>query len=117
MSDRDPKPDNVKLDVDLVVPADQADAFDDVVLAWDDGKTARAGQLAHRSGLLELLDAAEGGAFDVVAVLDVDRLTRSEDHIERSPRTRSTTAGRHRRRPHRWRASGWRAGSRRCRAP
>lgn len=50
----------------------------------DDGKTARAGQLAHRSGLLELLDAAEGGAFDVVAVLDVDRLTRSEDHIERS---------------------------------
>lgn len=34
MSDRDPKPDNIELDVDLVVPPDQADAFDDVVLAW-----------------------------------------------------------------------------------
>lgn len=49
----------------------------------DDGHTAKAGHLAARSGLAAMLRDAAAGAFDVVVVVDVDRLTRSEDLTER----------------------------------
>lgn len=50
----------------------------------DDGRTARAGHLEARDGLRRLLRDAAGGVFDVVVVVDVDRVTRSEDLIERA---------------------------------
>lgn len=49
----------------------------------DDGRTARAGKLDARTGLAALLRDAAAGAFDVVCVVDIDRLTRSEDLAER----------------------------------
>lgn len=49
----------------------------------DDGRTAKAGHLDARTGLAALLKDAAAGAFDVVAVVDLDRLTRSEDIAER----------------------------------
>ena len=49
----------------------------------DDGRTARAGHLEQRRGLAALLRDAAAGVFDVVVVVDLDRLTRSEDLTER----------------------------------
>lgn len=49
----------------------------------DDGHTARAGHLEERAGLSALLRDAALAKFDVVAVVDLDRLTRSEDLAER----------------------------------
>lgn len=49
----------------------------------DDGRSAKAGKLAQRAGLTALLRDAALGAFDVVAVMDIDRLTRAEDLAER----------------------------------
>lgn len=49
----------------------------------DDGRTAKAGNLEARDGFRRLLVDAAAGAFDVVVVVDLDRLTRSEDLTER----------------------------------
>ena len=49
----------------------------------DDGRTAKAGHLGKREGLARLLDGVQAGAFDLVVVFDLDRLTRSEDLAER----------------------------------
>lgn len=49
----------------------------------DDGKSAASGKLAARDGLARLLADAAAGRFDLVAVADLDRLTRSEDLTER----------------------------------
>ena len=49
----------------------------------DDGRSAKAGKLEHRRGLAALLRDAALGVFDVVVVVDVDRVTRSEDLAER----------------------------------
>lgn len=49
----------------------------------DDGRTAKAGFLAERLGFARLLHDAGLGLFDVVVVVDLDRLTRSEDLRER----------------------------------
>jgi site-specific DNA recombinase len=49
----------------------------------DDGRTAKAGHLAERESFTRLLRDASRGEFDVVAVVDLDRLTRSEDLQER----------------------------------
>lgn len=49
----------------------------------DDGKSAAAGKLAKRTGLAELLTGGRAGAFDVIAVVDFDRLTRTDDLGER----------------------------------
>ncbi len=49
----------------------------------DDGCSARAGKLEKREAFARLLADATAGAYDVVAVIDIDRLTRSEDLDER----------------------------------
>ncbi len=49
----------------------------------DDGHSASSGKLAARTGLSALLRDAALRQFDVVAVVDMDRLTRSEDLTER----------------------------------
>src|SRR2546423_854217 len=49
----------------------------------DDGLTARAGHLEARDGFRRLLADAAARVFDVVVVVDLDRLTRSEDLAER----------------------------------
>lgn len=49
----------------------------------DDGLSARAGQLAAREAFARLLADAALGEFDVVAVADIDRLTRTKDMEER----------------------------------
>lgn len=49
----------------------------------DDGKSAAAGKLDRRDGLQRLLSDAAAGKLDLVAVVDLDRLTRSEDLAER----------------------------------
>jgi DNA invertase Pin-like site-specific DNA recombinase len=49
----------------------------------DDGRTAKAGFLAERTAFTRLLRDAGLGQFDVVVVVDLDRLTRSEDLRER----------------------------------
>ena len=49
----------------------------------DDGKSAAAGRLEARDGLRRLLADAAAGCFEVVAAVDLDRLTRSEDLTER----------------------------------
>jgi site-specific DNA recombinase len=49
----------------------------------DDGFSAKAGKLEARRGLANLLADAARGLFDVVVVVDMDRLTRSEDLAER----------------------------------
>lgn len=50
----------------------------------DDGRTARAGHLEKRDGFARLILDAEARRFDVVVVVDIDRLTRSEDMTERA---------------------------------
>jgi len=49
----------------------------------DDGFSAKSGKLAQRAGLALLLRDAAAGVFDVVVVVDLDRLTRAEDLAER----------------------------------
>lgn len=49
----------------------------------DDGRSAKAGQLEQREAFRRLLADAARGVFDVVAVVDQDRLTRSESQRER----------------------------------
>jgi len=49
----------------------------------DDGRTAKEGFLAKRTAFTRLIHDASLGVFDVVVVVDLDRLTRSEDLRER----------------------------------
>jgi DNA invertase Pin-like site-specific DNA recombinase len=49
----------------------------------DDGRTAKEGFLAKRTAFTRLMQDAATGLFDVVVVVDLDRLTRSEDLRER----------------------------------
>lgn len=49
----------------------------------DDGRSAKSGQLDKREAFQRLLTDAATGAFDVVVVIDLDRLTRAEDMTER----------------------------------
>jgi site-specific DNA recombinase len=49
----------------------------------DDGKTAKAGHLEKRDGFSRLLADMAARKFDIVVVVDQDRLTRSEDLRER----------------------------------
>jgi len=50
----------------------------------DDGKTAKTGHLEARDGFARLMVDADARRFDVVLVVDIDRLTRSDDQIERA---------------------------------
>lgn len=50
----------------------------------DDGRSAKTGRLEARDGFHNLAAAAKRGEIDVVAVVDVDRLTRTEDMRERA---------------------------------
>jgi site-specific DNA recombinase len=50
----------------------------------DDGRSAKAGKLEARDGFAALLRDAELGKFDVVVVVDVDRLTRTDSIEERA---------------------------------
>ncbi len=49
----------------------------------DDGYSAKAGKLGARVGLAAMLRDAAAGVFDVLVVVEIDRLTRSEDLTER----------------------------------
>jgi DNA invertase Pin-like site-specific DNA recombinase len=49
----------------------------------DDGRSAKSGQLEKRDAFARLLADAAARQFDLVAVIDLDRLTRSEDLTER----------------------------------
>ena len=49
----------------------------------DDGRTAKGGFLSKRTAFTRLIQDASLGVFDVVVVVDLDRLTRSEDLQER----------------------------------
>ncbi len=49
----------------------------------DDGRTAKEGFLSKRTSFTRLMQDAAQHAFDVVVVVDLDRLTRSEDLRER----------------------------------
>lgn len=50
----------------------------------DDGRSAKAGKLDAREGFARLVKATERGEHDVVVVVDVDRLTRTDDMRERA---------------------------------
>jgi site-specific DNA recombinase len=50
----------------------------------DDGKSAKAGKLDKRDGFARLAKDAAAGAFDVLVVIDIDRLTRTDDMRERA---------------------------------
>lgn len=50
----------------------------------DDGRSAKSGQLERRDGLARLLADAAAGRVDLVCVVDLDRLSRAEDMIERA---------------------------------
>lgn len=50
----------------------------------DDGRSAKTGKLDARDGFAQLRDAAERRELDLVVVVDVDRLTRTEDMRERA---------------------------------
>ncbi len=50
----------------------------------DDGRTARTGKLEARDGFAKLVADVERGTIDTVVVVDVDRLTRTEDMRERA---------------------------------
>lgn len=50
----------------------------------DDGRSAKSGQLERREGFAKLLADAEAKKFDVLVVVDVDRLTRTDDMRERA---------------------------------
>lgn len=61
----------------------QAQGWQVTATYTDDGRTAKAGHLAARDGFARLMLDATARKFDVVAVVDLDRLTRSEDLGER----------------------------------
>jgi site-specific DNA recombinase len=50
----------------------------------DDGRSARAGKLDLREGFARLAKDAKAGRFDVLCVVDIDRLTRTDDMRERA---------------------------------
>lgn len=50
----------------------------------DDGKSAATGKLGARDGFAELARDATAKRFDILVVVDVNRLTRTEDAIERA---------------------------------
>jgi site-specific DNA recombinase len=50
----------------------------------DDGRSAKTGKLEARDGFAQLVRAADAGELDLVVVVDVDRLTRTEDMRERA---------------------------------
>jgi site-specific DNA recombinase len=58
----------------------------------DDGRSAKAGQLEKRAAFARLLADCRAGKIDVVVVVAVDRLTRSEDPVERVQVVASITA-------------------------
>src|SRR4051812_11410505 len=49
----------------------------------DDGISAKTGQADKRPALVRLMADAAAGIFDVVVVIDLDRLTRTQDMAER----------------------------------
>lgn len=49
----------------------------------DEGRTAKSGNLAKREAFERLLRDAESGEFDIIVVVDDDRLTRADDLMER----------------------------------
>lgn len=49
----------------------------------DDGRSAKSGKLEARTAFNRLIEDAKRGLFDVVVVVELDRLTRSEDLMER----------------------------------
>lgn len=50
----------------------------------DDGKSASTGKLEARDGFARLVRDAEAKKFDIIVVRDIDRLTRTEDMVERA---------------------------------
>lgn len=50
----------------------------------DDGRSASTGTLEARDGFARLVRDADAKLFDVVVVIDIDRLTRTEDIMERA---------------------------------
>jgi site-specific DNA recombinase len=50
----------------------------------DDGKSAKAGSLEARDAFARMLVDAEAKRFELVLVVDIDRLTRTDDMIERA---------------------------------
>lgn len=50
----------------------------------DDGRSAKAGKLEAREGFARLVRDADAKRFDVVVVVDIDRLTRTDDLEERA---------------------------------
>jgi len=50
----------------------------------DDGRSARTGKLEARDGFARLVRDAEARRFDVLVVVHIDRLTRTEDMAERA---------------------------------
>ncbi len=50
----------------------------------DDGRSAKSGMLDQREGFAELVRAAEAKKFDLLVVVDVDRLTRTNSIEERA---------------------------------
>jgi site-specific DNA recombinase len=50
----------------------------------DDGRSAKAGRLEAREGFARLVRDADAKRFDVVVVVDIDRLTRTDDMRERA---------------------------------
>jgi site-specific DNA recombinase len=50
----------------------------------DDGRSAKAGKLEARDGFARLVRDADAGCFDVLVVVDIDRLTRTDDLEERA---------------------------------
>lgn len=55
-----------------------------VDLYLDDGRSAKAGKLDAREGFARLVVDADARRFDVLVVVDIDRLTRTEDLEERA---------------------------------
>lgn len=49
----------------------------------DDGRSAKTGKLEARGGFARLVRDADAGLFDALVVVDVDRLTRTDDPEER----------------------------------
>ncbi|HEY4057669.1 MAG TPA: recombinase family protein, partial [Kofleriaceae bacterium] len=50
----------------------------------DDGRSAKTGKLEKRDGFARLVRDAEARRFDILVVVDIDRLTRTSDAIERA---------------------------------
>ncbi len=68
-----------------VLPAFVASQGWSLAGTWiDDGRSAKSGQLEAREGFAELVRAAERREFDLLVVVDVDRLTRTNSIEERA---------------------------------